>query len=116
METEYAPDIKICHTVTIRQQKCVVFDVFFNSFNTRPCHGIKSGVGESNFPSGLRMTGNDLDILAAQLNREIIGEHFIVVEVILDDFALIAKAQDKVLEPVLAVGLHDVPEYRHSAD
>ncbi len=51
------------------------------------------------------------------MNGEIATERLIVQEVLLDDLASVAQAEDEVPEPVVAVGFHDMPQddYRYLA-
>src|SRR5207237_10841975 len=57
-------------------------------------------------------------VLPAPLGQdEVVGYRFVVVEeVLLDDFALVAEAEDAIVESPRLVPLHDVPENRLASD
>ena len=71
---------------------------------------VESGVDEADFPVGFIVRHAVFgDALAAQLDREVAVEQVVVDEVIFDHLALVAQAQDEVVEAVRGVHLHDVP-------
>ena len=50
--------------------------------------------------------------LGTELNREIIIRGFVIEEVLLDHLPFVPQTQHEILEPVVRVELHDVPEDR----
>jgi hypothetical protein len=58
----------------------------------------------------------DLDGVVAQVEGHVGHVEEVVGEVLLDDVALVAEADHEVVEAVVAVDLHDVPQDRPLAD
>src|SRR5206468_8125671 len=58
----------------------------------------------------------DLQVLAAVRQEQIVGEVFVVgQEVILNDVTLVPQAQDQLVVPEVGVVLHNVPQDRSAA-
>ena len=75
-----------------------------------------AGVDHGDAPVLLRIA-EDLDLVAETRDDAVgIGLRLVVQEEFLDDVCLVAKAQDEVLVPELAVVVHQVPEDRLVAD
>ncbi len=74
------------------------------------------GVDEGD-PPVLDVRVEQLEVAAAARQDEVVGDPFLVVEeVVLDDVALVAEAEDEVRVPVVGVVLHEVPQHRAGAD
>jgi hypothetical protein len=58
----------------------------------------------------------DLDGVAGEVEGHVARVQVVVREELLDDVALVAQADDEVVDPVGRVDLHDVPEDRLVAD
>ena len=73
------------------------------------------GVAQGHAPvrNGIGVGGN---VAALEVNRKIRIADVVVVEILLDDLALVTKGQDKILEAKARIDGHDVPEHGPSAD
>ena len=58
----------------------------------------------------------DVDLPAADVDREVVPQVVVVEEVVLHDLGPVAERDDEVAEAVARVDLHDVPEDRGAAD
>src|SRR5262249_58917126 len=77
---------------------------------------LRTGVDERDAPAGDIATA-ELDVAPAVRKDEVVGERLVVVEeVVLDDLAPVAEAENEVVVSPRRVPLHDVPEDRPAAD
>ena len=117
MKGDKLAHIHIRHAVAIGQEKILFLDVPLNAFHPAAGHGVEPGLGEGHVPvffcdrTVQRQFGR-----GAQTETEIGTGQVVIEEVALDHPALVAEAQDEVLEAVVREPFHDVPENRPVAD
>ncbi len=81
-----------------------------------PDVGMQAGVDEGDAPV-LDIGGMQLDIAAAGGEREVVRHALLVIEEVLaNQIAAVAQAQDEILVPVVRVIAHQVPDQRPVAD
>lgn len=84
--------------------------------DARARHGQFAGVGKRDGPVLVMVDGVHGEVIGLELDREV-GVHGGVVQKIgFDDFRLIAAAQNELLESMVGIGLHDMPEDRSVSD
>ena len=80
-------------------------------------HGGLAGIDERDGPVLFLMLVVERDFrLSAELQRHVAAMPLVIIEVLLDHLALVAKAEDEFLEPVVGVEFHNMPEDRARSD
>lgn len=115
VEGDQGGDIDVADAVTVGEAEIVTVKVGANALEAPPRHGLFPGVDQGHAP-GLRMLFVDLHAVGAQVEGHVGHVQEVVGEVFLDDIALVATADDEVLDAMGRVELHDVPEDRLAAD
>ena len=116
VERDQLADVDVADAVAVREAEGFVADVFGHPLQSSAGHRCLAGVDERHRPR--------LDLVVAQLRHRLrpqVEPHVrhvqeVVGEEVLDDLALVAAADDEVVDPVRGVDLHDVPEDRLPAD
>jgi hypothetical protein len=57
-----------------------------------------------------------VDAVGGEVDGDVVVVQNKVYEIFLDQIALVAGADDEIIEPVMGIDAHDVPEDRHAAD
>jgi hypothetical protein len=115
MEGEKRGDVHIAHAIAIGHEECLVADIFAYPPETPAGHRVPSGLDQRDAP---RLDGPVVidDIAGAHVEGRARRAQHIVAKILLDDVALVAAADDEVVDPVCAVDFQDVPEDRLLAD
>ena len=111
-------DVDVADAVAVGEKKGVVIaEVFLDLADAGGGHGLLAGVGEGDGPVFLAMVRVKFHGgLGAEAQRGVARVPQVIAEVVLDHLALVAQAEDEVLEPVVRVNLHDVPQHGPVAD
>lgn len=115
VEGDQGADVDVADAVTVGEAEIVAVEVGANALEAPPGHGLFPGIDQGDAP-GLRMLFVDLHAVGAQVEGHVGHVQVVVGEVFLDDVALVATADDEVLDAMGGVELHDVPEDRLAAD
>src|SRR6476659_10241472 len=94
----------------------IVLELLFYSFQTRAGHAVEAGLRERHPPVDRGLAMADRFAPVAEVDGEIRDHGVIVDEEILDRLALVAEAQDEILESVGRVAAHDEPKDRIATD
>ena len=110
-------DVGIRYPISVGQKHVFISDMPHGSGKTPASHGMHPCFEQGNGPVLLIMgvVIGDLRV-TPQFQGHITAVPEVVPEVILDDLPLVSQADDEVSEPVVGIGLHDVPKDRLAAD
>src|SRR5712691_6202785 len=117
MELEEGPQIHVGDPVAVRDHEFIAFDVPANPLDPASGLGREPGLGQQNAP--LLFAVKRLEVLDAPLadvDSDVAVHRAVVEEVVADQVALVAEAEDEIHDPEVRVELHDVPEDRPAAD
>src|SRR6185436_5878978 len=83
----------------------------FDFANAAAGHAVDAGVGQGDAEVllGMQTVIANLGLLP-EADGEVVVHGLVVEEIVLDDAALIAQAQDELAEAIMRVALHDVPQ------
>src|SRR5579859_2943313 len=113
MELDQAIDVDVGDAVAVRAQEGVAVDVSFDALDPASGHRVGAGVGQRHAIVLLAVLIVIGDLMRPpQRDGEIALHRFVVEEVVLDHVASIAEAKHEILEIVMRVQLHDVPQER----
>src|SRR6516164_10725631 len=118
MELKQTLDINIGYAIAIGKHEFIAVDPRFDSLDASARERLFPGVDQRHGPVRRPVWLRSLDpvILAAQVNGEILVINFIVVEVLLDDLSPVTKGEHKLLEAVVCVYHHNMPQNGLRAD
>jgi hypothetical protein len=117
VEIDERRDVDVCKAVAIGDEHDVgPAQVVLDALHAGAGHRGVAGVGAGHAPA-LVVAGSAVgDVSGAQVERHVGAEQVVVEEVALDHLPAVAQAEDEVVEAVVRVALHDVPEQRPPAD
>lgn len=115
MEGDQGGDVDVADAVAIGEAEVVAIEVGPDALESAAGHGLLAGVDEGDTP-GLGVLLMDLHAVGAQVEGDVGHVQEVVGEVLLDHVALVAAADDEVIDAVGGVELHDVPKDRLAAD
>src|SRR5665213_21745 len=77
-----------------------------------------AGIGDGDAPALLLDRGMmNLDgLVATEFDGDVVVHHLVMEEILLDDLALIAGRENEIVNAVVAIEFHDVPQDRTMAD
>lgn len=115
VEFDKLVQVDIGNAVAVGNHEAVGVNVFGHALEAATFLRFLPGVAQGYAPilDGIGVGG---DVAAVEVNRKIRVADIVVVKILLDDFALVAKGQDKILETKACVDGHDVPEHGPTAD
>src|SRR5262249_15172846 len=117
VELDQAADVEVADAVAVGEQEVAALEVAAGALDAGAGHGGEAGLGEGDVPvlddAGV-VDGEGLG--GAEVEADVGVQAGVVEEVLLDDPALVAHAEDEVVKAVAGVALHDVPEDGPAAD
>src|ERR1700716_1883627 len=111
MVVEQRREIDVAHAVAVSQHESFAFEPFGNSFDAAASRSLEACVDEIHVPVGA-LAIVYANLAGAERNGQVAGVVAVAKKVLLDDIAPVTQGNDKVLESVVAVHLHDVPDDR----
>src|SRR5665648_333868 len=107
--------VDIGDSVAVGHHERAVVQIILDTLNPTAGHGFEPRFNEGHTPgfSGILM---DLQALVADIEGDIAVVKKIVREVLFDHVALVTQADDEIVETIVAVDLHDMPEDRLISD
>ena len=116
VEGDQAGNVDVGNAVAIgKAEGLVVFDKIRNPLETAAGHGVFAGIDER-YPPGLGMPFMYFHAVIHHVERYIRHVQEVIGEVLLDDIAFVAAANDEIVNAVMGVHLEDVPEDRFAAN
>src|SRR5712664_2943398 len=110
-------DIDVADAVPVCAQKEVAVDVPLRPLDPASGHRVGTGCSKRHMEVLLHVLVVIRDLVAlTELDGQVSLHRLVVEEVLLDHVALVAKTEDEVLEAMVRVELHDVPEQRISSN
>src|SRR6266508_2745759 len=119
MELQQRMQIDVGQPVAVRHaERLVVADVSFDAFDAASGVGVEAGVGKCDAPVFADRTALAQLIITrlAHLQREIGVEPVVFEEVAFDRVAEIAQAENEIVQPVMGVNFHQMPEHGTAPD
>ena len=110
MEGNFGGDIDIGNSVAVGEaERLVWFEVLCDSFQAATCCCVFTGINQGYFPRfGFLLMY--LHAIVLQVEGDVRCMEKVVCKVFFDDIAFVAAADDKVVDSVGGVELHDMPE------
>ena len=100
----------------VRQELVLAMQVGLDTHQPLADGRLRPGVGEGDVPV-VDVRAQQPDVTAAAAQHEVVrGPLLVVEEVLLDDLALVAQAEDELLVAEIGVVLHEMPQDRSVAD
>ena len=116
MEREQLFQIHVGNAVAVGEHERLIADVLLHALHAAAGHGIQAGIHHRDAPRlGMVLVDNHLVFAVGEVICNIGGVQEIIREILLDHMLLIPGADHKIVEAVMAVELHDMPEDRHAA-
>lgn len=109
-------DIDIADAITIRHEKRLIADIRLHAFDSAARHRLQSRIDDRHAPRFRVLIVQDDLLTLREIERDIRGVDEVVREPFLDHVLLVARADDEVMETVMRILFHDMPEDRHPAD
>ena len=109
-------DIDIADAVAVGHHEGLIADVFPDPPNTRAGHRMEAGIHDRNPPRLRMLIVNDGAAALRKVKCDIRRVEEVVGKPLLDHVLLITCTDDELIETIVAVFLHDVPENRHAPD
>src|SRR5438270_10690933 len=104
MEIEQVTEVDVRQAVAVGQKEIVPFDIAFDALDPATGHGVESGLGERHVPVFLGKPAVERQLLrSAQVTAKIGVGQVVIEEIALDRPALVAEAQDEILEAEMGV-------------
>ncbi len=110
-----AADVDVGEAVAVGETELLLADVREHALEPAAGHRALASVDQRH-PPRLGFRAVHLHGAFGQVERHVARVQVVVGEVLLDQVALVAKADDEVLDPVGGIHLHDVPQHRLAAD
>ena len=116
MEGEQSGDIDIGNAVAVSEAEGLfVLHIGQDALEAAAGHGGSAGIDQRDAP-GLGDVAVHLHLVVHDVDGDIGGVEIVVGEIFLDEIALVAQAHDEVVDAVVGVDLHDVPQDGAAAD
>jgi len=113
VEVHQVADVDIADAIAVRAQEDVIADVPLHPLDPAPGHRLRAGVSQRHVKVLLKVLAVVRDLVAGTKgDGEVTLHRLVIEEVLLDHVASVAKAEHEVLEAVMGVELHDVPQQR----
>lgn len=108
-------DVQVGDTVTIGQQETFVPEIFLYTPDTPARLGVQPGINHRDFPV-LGMVVQNGGRIVGKVHGHIAVMTEIVGKILLDDILFITAADHEIVDAVMAVGFHDMPEDGFTTD
>jgi hypothetical protein len=116
MEPDRSTDIDVAYAIAIGQAEILVLAQILESLpQSAAGHRVGPGVNQRDFPI-LGIIPVNLGGPGPKIDADIRHVEGVIEEILLDHVPLVPKAHDELVDPVLGIDLHDVPEDRFAAD
>ena len=116
MEREQLLEIHVGNAVAVSKHERLIADVLLHALHTAAGHGVEAGIHHRNAPRlGMVLVDNHLVFAVGEVICNVGGVQEIIRKILLDHMLLIPGADHKIVEAVITVELHDMPEDRHAA-
>ena len=110
MKCNECSDIDIADAVAVSEAKRIFsLEIGGHTFESTACHGGFASVDQGHAP-GLCTLLMHLHTVVAHVKRDIGHVQEVVRKIFLDQIAFVAAADHEVMDPMVGVNLHDVPE------
>ena len=115
MESEQRGDIDIGNSVAVSEAEGLfVLHMRQVTLEAAASHGGSASVDQGDTP-GLRDVAMHLHLVVQDVDGDIGSVEIVVGEILFDEIALVAQTDDEVVDAVVGVGLHDMPQDRAAA-
>ena len=110
------PNVDIGNAIAIgKEERLSIWQVLPHRLEAPAGHGVVAGIDQGHAPGFCALLVNFHGVFA-HVEGDVRGVQEVVAEVLLDQVAAVAAADDEVVQAVGAVGLHDVPDDGPTAD
>ena len=106
--------VEVGHSIAVGQEKAFPVHELLHPLQPAARLGMQAGIYHGD-PPVLGIILQYLHGIILQVDRHVAIVTEIVGEIFLDDILLIATADNEVVDAIVAVGLHDMPQYRLAA-
>jgi hypothetical protein len=107
--------VHVREAVAVREAEVLSPEVVLHALQSPAGLRLLAGVDQRHLPR-LGVTVVDLDAVLREVDGHVGRVDEVVREVLLDDVALVAQADDELVDPMRRVDLHQVPQDRLAAD
>ena len=117
MKIEQRTYIDVTEAVAVRKAEPFSAELLAHAIDSCSCLCAISGLDERHVPILFTIAADDAGLRSvAETDGKIVVSQLVIDEIVLYDLALIAEAQHEILEPVMGIDLHYVPQHRPPAD
>src|SRR6266702_1359906 len=114
--SDQLPDIDIANSVAVSKHKWLIADIGLNPLDPAPGNGFNAGIDQSHRPGFGGVVVNNPLALILEIEGYIRFVEKVVGKVLFDKVSLIAETDDEIIEAIMGIDFHDVPENRPFTD
>src|SRR5260221_1229270 len=116
VESDAFGDVDIAYAVAVGQAEIlVVTQIGQDLLDAAADHGAFAGIDQGDRP-GFSILAQNVHLVFAQVESDVGLVQEVVREILLDHIALVAEADDEIVDAVAGVDFHDMPQDRLAAD
>ncbi len=115
VKAEQLPDVDVADAVAVGHAEVGIADIAAHPLEPAPGHRVLARVHQRHAP-GLDVLLVHLHRVVPHVERDVRHVQEVIGEVLLDHVALVAAADDELVDAARRIALHDVPEDRLAAD
>ena len=115
MKSQQVSHVDVAHSVAVGDHERARVEPALQSLDAAAGIGVVPGFDQVHQPV-VALLAVRVDLASGQVDRDVAVDGVVVEKVALDRVALIAQRDDELLEAVVRVVLHDVPQDRAAAD
>nr|GFC32450.1 hypothetical protein [Tanacetum cinerariifolium] len=109
VEGHLGTDVDVGQTVAVSQAERLVVQIWRNALQASAGHGFSAGIDQRDAPV-FSLAVENLRIAGGQIDSHVRHVAVVVKEELFNDVTLVAQANNEILDPVIGVATHDVPQ------
>lgn len=109
-------DINIPDAIPVGKHEGFIAHVRLDPFHATAGHRFQTGIHQGDLPGFSLLVMDDLLTVVGKVKGDITMMQKIMGEIFLDHITLIPQADDELIDAIVRIDLHDVPEDRLAAD
>ena len=116
MELDQFGNVHIADAITIGHHKGFVADIFLHPLDAAARHRVQAGIHHRHAPRLGVLVMHDHLVALGEVKGHIAGMQEIIRKPLLDHMLLVPGADHKIIEAIVRILFHDMPQNGHTAD